>query len=167
MAIANKTGQWLHEHDEKQVMELIKWSKEQLKSVIPVDTENKRLRDLDTQLTQISIDKENRAKQVLAKSLEKKETLTKEILKLELWDSKQLVTKKMKRLKTKKEKQNALKSQINFRHFVLELKTEKMLFQTNKYQKKVVTIDQLQSNLLLLNEIAKQNNGKYANFITL
>ena len=102
MAIANKTGQWLHEHDEKQVMELIKWSKEQLKSVIPVDTENKRLRDLDTQLTQISIDKENRAKQVLAKSLEKKETLTKEILKLELWDSKQLVTKKMKRLKTKK-----------------------------------------------------------------
>jgi hypothetical protein len=83
-------------------MELIKWSKEQLKSVIPVDTENKRLRDLDAQLTQISIDKENRAKQVLAKSLEKKETLTKEILKLELWDSKQLVTKKMKRLKTKK-----------------------------------------------------------------
>jgi hypothetical protein len=77
-------------------MELIKWSKEQLKSVIPVDTENKRLRDLDAQLTQISIDKENRAKQVLAKSLEKKETLTKEILKLELWDSKQLVTKKMK-----------------------------------------------------------------------
>ena len=40
-------------------MELIKWSKEQLKSVIPVDTENKRLRDLDAQLTQISIDKEN------------------------------------------------------------------------------------------------------------
>jgi hypothetical protein len=28
--------------------------------------------------------------------------LTKEILKLELWDSKQLVTKKMKWLKTKK-----------------------------------------------------------------
>jgi hypothetical protein len=40
-----------------------------------------------SQLTQISIDKENRAKQVLAKSLEKKETLTKEILKLGLWDS--------------------------------------------------------------------------------
>jgi hypothetical protein len=40
--------------------------------------------ELDAQLTQISIDKENRAKQVLAKSLEKKETLTKEILKLEL-----------------------------------------------------------------------------------
>jgi ribosomal protein L7/L12 len=39
--------------------------------------------------------------------------LTKEILKLGLWDSKQLVTKKMKRLKTKTEKQNALKSQIN------------------------------------------------------
>ena len=57
-------------HDEKQVMELIKWSKEQLKSVI--DTENKRLRELDAQLIQISIDKENRAKQVLAKSLEKK-----------------------------------------------------------------------------------------------
>jgi hypothetical protein len=161
----NKTGQWLHEHDEKQVMELIKWSKEQLKSVI--DTENKRLRELDAQLTQISIDKENRAKQVLAKSLEKKETLTKEILKLGLWDSKQLVTKKMKRLKTKKEKQNALKSQINFRHFVLEQKAEKRLFQTNKYQKKVVTIDQLQSNLILLIEMAKQNKGKYANFITL
>jgi hypothetical protein len=105
-----------------------------LKSVI--DTENKRLRELDAQLTQISIDKENRAKQVLAKSLEKKETLTKEILKLGLWDSKQLVTKKMKRLKTKKEKQNALKSQINFRHFVLEQKGEKKLFQTNKYQKR-------------------------------
>lgn len=44
----NKTGQWLHEHDEKQVMELIKWSKEQLKSVI--DTENKRLRELDVNL---------------------------------------------------------------------------------------------------------------------
>ena len=58
----NKTGQWLHEHDEKQVMELIKWSKQQLKSVI--DTENKRLRELDAQLTQIRIDKENRAKQV-------------------------------------------------------------------------------------------------------
>jgi alkyl hydroperoxide reductase subunit AhpC len=127
-------------------MEFIKWSKEQLKSVI--DTENKRLRELDAQLIQISIDKENRAKQVLAKSLEKKETLTKEILKLGLWDSKQLVTKKMKRLKTKKEKQNALKSQINFRHFVLEQKAEKRLFQTNKYQKKVVTIDQLQSNLI-------------------
>ena len=138
-----------------------------LKSVI--DTENKRLRELDAQLTQISIDKENRAKQVhvLAKSLEKKETLTKEILKLGLWDSKQLVTKKMKRLKTKKEKQNALKSQINFRHFVLEQKAEKRLFQTNKYQKKVVTIDQLQSNLILLIEMAKQNKGKYANFITL
>ena len=68
--ILNKTGRWLHEHDEKQVMELIKWSKEQLKSVI--DTENKRLRELDAQLTQISIDQENRAKQVLAKSLEKK-----------------------------------------------------------------------------------------------
>jgi hypothetical protein len=146
-------------------MELIKWSKEQLKSVI--DTENKRLRELDAQLTQISIDKENRAKQVLAKSLEKKETLTKEILKLGLWDSKQLVTKKMKRLKTKKEKQNALKSQINFRHFVLEQKAEKRLFQTKKYQKKVVTIDQLQSNLILLIEIAKQNKVKYANFITL
>jgi hypothetical protein len=52
----NKTGQWLHEHDEKQVMELIKWSKQQLKSVI--DTENKRLRELDAQLTQIRIDKE-------------------------------------------------------------------------------------------------------------
>jgi hypothetical protein len=38
-------------------MELIKWSKEQLKSVI--DTENKRLHELDAQLTQISIDKEN------------------------------------------------------------------------------------------------------------
>jgi rRNA processing protein Krr1/Pno1 len=47
-------------------MELIKWSKEQLKYVI--DTENKRLRELDAQLTQISIDKQNRAKQVLAKS---------------------------------------------------------------------------------------------------
>ena len=152
-------------HDEKQVMELIKWSKEQLKSVI--DTENKRLRELDAQLIQISIDKENRAKQVLAKSLEKKEILTKEILKLGLWDSKQLATKKMKRLKTKKEKQNALKSQINFRLFVLEQKAEKMLFQTNKYQKKVVTIDQLQSNLILLIEMAKQNKGKYANFITL
>ena len=58
----NRTGQWLHEHDEKQVMELIKWSKEQSKCVI--DTENKRLRELDAQLTQISIDKENRAKQV-------------------------------------------------------------------------------------------------------
>ena len=125
------------------------------------------MRELDAQLTQISIDKENLAKQVLAKSLEKKETLTKEILKLGLWDSKQLVNKKMGRLKAKKEKQNALKSQINFRHFVLELKTEKMLFQTNKYQKKVVTIDELQSNLILLNEIAKQNNGKYANVITL
>ena len=125
------------------------------------------MRELDAQLTQISIDKENRAKQVLAKSLEKKETLTKEILKLGLWDSKQLVTKKMKRLKTKKEKQNALKSQINFRHFVLEQKAEKRLFQTNKYQKKVVTIDQLQSNLILLIEMAKQNKGKYANFITL
>ena len=45
----NKTGQWLHTHDEKQVMELIKWSKEQLKSVI--DTENKRLRELDANLT--------------------------------------------------------------------------------------------------------------------
>jgi hypothetical protein len=146
-------------------MELIKWSKEQLKSVI--DTENKRLRELDAQLIQISIDKENRAKQVLAKSLEKKEILTKEILKLGLWDSKQLATKKMKRLKTKKEKQNALKSQINFRHFVLEQKAEKRLFQTNKYQKKVVTIDQLQSNLILLIEMAKQNKGKYANFITL
>jgi hypothetical protein len=146
-------------------MELIKWSKEQLKSVI--DTENKRLRELDAQLTQISIDKENRAKQVLAKSLEKKETLTKEILKLELWDSKQLVTKKMKRLKTKTEKQNALKSQINFRHFVLEQKAEKMLFQTNKYQKKVVTIDQLQSYLILLIEMTKQNKGKYSNCITL
>ena len=53
-------------------------------------------------LLKSALDKENRAKQVLAKSLEKKETLTKEILKLELWDSKQLVTKKMKRLKTKK-----------------------------------------------------------------
>ena len=138
-----------------------------LKSVI--DTENKRLRELDAQLTQISIDKENQAKQVLAKSLEKKETLTTEILKLGLWDSKQLaiVTKKMKRLKTKKEKQNALKSQINFRQFVLEQKAEKRLFQTNKYQKKVVTIDQLQSNLILLIEMAKQNKGKYANFITL
>ena len=125
------------------------------------------MRELDAQLTQISIDKENLAKQVLAKSLEKKETLTKEILKLGLWDSKQLVNKKMGRLKAKKEKQNALKSQINFRHFVLELKTEKMLFQTNKYQKKVFTIDELQSNLILLNEIAKQNNGKYANVITL
>jgi ribosome biogenesis protein Tsr3 len=79
----------------------------------------------------------------LAKSLEKKETLTKEILKLGLWDSKQLATKKMKRLKTKKEKQNALKSQINFRHLVLERNAEKILFQMNKYQKKVVTIDQL------------------------
>ena len=146
-------------------MELIKWSKEQLNYVI--DTENKRLRELDAQLTQISIDKQNRAKQVLAKSLVLKETLTKEILKLGLWDSKQLANKKMGRLKAKKEKQNALKSQINFRHFVLELKTEKMLFQTNKYQKKVVTIDELQSNLILLNEIAKQNNGKYANVITL
>ena len=104
---------------------------------------------------------------VLAKSLDKKETLTKEILKLGLWDSKQLVTKKVKRLKTKTEKQNALKSQINSRHFVLEQKAEKMLFQTNKYQKKVVTIDQLQSNLILLNEMAKQNKGKYANLITL
>jgi hypothetical protein len=83
-------------------MELIKWSKEQLKYVI--DTENKRLRELDAQLTQISIDKQNRAKQVLAKSLVLKETLTKEILKLGLWDSKQLVTKRMKRLKAKKEK---------------------------------------------------------------
>jgi len=125
------------------------------------------LRELDAKLTHISIDKENRAKQVLAKSLEKKETLTKEILTLGLWDSKQLVTKKMKRLKTKKEKQNALKSQINFQHFVLEQKAEKRLFQTNKYQKKVVTIDQLQSNLILLIEMAKQNKGKYANFITL
>jgi hypothetical protein len=123
--------------------------------------------ELDAQLTQISIDKENRAKQVLAKSLEKKETLTKEILKLELWDSKQLATKKMKRLKTKKEKQNALKCPTNFRHFVLEQKTKKRLFQTNKYQKKVVTIDQLLSNLILLIEMAKQNKGKYANFITL
>jgi hypothetical protein len=35
--ILNKTGRWLHEHDEKQVMELIKWSKEQLKSVIDTD----------------------------------------------------------------------------------------------------------------------------------
>jgi hypothetical protein len=34
-----------------------------------------------------------------------------------------------------------------------------MLFQTNKYQKKVVTIDQLQSNLILLIEMAKQNKG--------
>jgi hypothetical protein len=66
---------------------------------------------------------------MFAKSLEKKETLTKEILKLELWDSKQLATKKMKRLKTKTEKQNALKSQINFRHFVLEQKAEKFKFQ--------------------------------------
>jgi hypothetical protein len=40
--------------------------------------------------------------------------LTKEILKLGFWDSKQLVAKKMKRLKTKKEKQNALKSQYLF-----------------------------------------------------
>jgi hypothetical protein len=55
-------------------MELIKWSKEQLKSVI--DTENKRLRELDAKLTHISIDKENRTKQILAKSLEKKETLS-------------------------------------------------------------------------------------------
>ena len=39
------------------VMELIKWSMEQLMSVI--DTENKRLRELFAQLTQISIDKEN------------------------------------------------------------------------------------------------------------
>ena len=93
--------------------------------------------------------------------------MTKEILKLELWDSKQLVTKKMKRLKTKKEKQNALKSQINFRHFGLEHKAEKMLFQTNKYHKKVVSIDQLQSTLILLIEMTKQNKGKYANFITL
>ena len=66
-----------------------------------------------------------------------------------------------------RKKNNALKSQINFRHFVLEQKAEKMLFQTNKYQKKVVTIDQLQSNLILLIEMAKQNKGKYANVITL
>jgi ribosomal protein L7/L12 len=78
--------------------------------------------------------------EVLAKSLGKKETLTKEILKLGLWDSKQLVTKKMKRLKTKTEKQNALKSQINFRHFVLEQKAEKILFQTNKFQNYLILV---------------------------
>jgi hypothetical protein len=62
---------------------------------------------------------------------------------------------------------NALKCPTNFRHFVLEQKTKKRIFQTNKYQKKVVTIDQLLSNLILLIEMAKQNKGKYANFITL
>ena len=93
--------------------------------------------------------------------------MTKEIIELELWDSKQLVTKKMKLLKTKKEKHNALKSQINFRYFVLEHKAEKKLLKTNKYQKKVVSIDQLQSTLILLIEMTKQSKGKYANFIIL
>jgi hypothetical protein len=62
---------------------------------------------------------------------------------------------------------SGLYSRENYLHFVLEQKAEKMLFQTNKYQKKVVTIDHLQSNLILLIEMVKQNKGKYANFIAL
>lgn len=152
----NKTGEWLHQQDEEQISKLVVWSKEQLKSL--VQTEKTRLLELEAQLTQISIDKENRAKQLKAKTVERKEILTKEITKLGFWDTRRLVECKMRNLKTKKNKRNALKVQINFRQFVLEQKADKRLFQTCKYQGHTVSIEQLKSNLLELINMAK-NTG--------
>ena len=59
---------------------------------------------LEAELTQIRIDKEKRTKEVIAKSVKRRETLTKEIVDIGFWDSKQKIGKKLRK-KTEKAKE--------------------------------------------------------------
>ncbi|XP_063446536.1 uncharacterized protein LOC134726070 [Mytilus trossulus] len=151
----NRTANWLQQKDDKKVEELISWSKKNLKSM--KETEKLRIQELDSKLKQISIDKENRTKALAAKSKERKESLTQEIVKLGFWDKKGVVNAKLKKLKTQTAKRNALKYQINFRNYVLEQKADIKYFRVTKYQRQTVTINQLKTNLLTLISMTTNN----------
>ncbi|XP_071144359.1 uncharacterized protein [Mytilus edulis] len=151
----NRTANWLQQKDDEKVEELISWSKKNLKSM--KETEKLRIQELDSKLRQISIDKENRTKALAAKSKERKESLTQEIVKLGFWDKKGVVNAKLKKLKTQTAKRNALKTQINFRNYVLEQKADIKYFRVTKYQRQTVTINQLKTNLLTLISMTTNN----------
>ncbi|VDI38841.1 Hypothetical predicted protein [Mytilus galloprovincialis] len=129
----NRTANWLQQKDDEKVEELISWSKKNLKSM--KETEKLRIQELDSKLRQISIDKENRTKALAAKSKERKESLTQEIVKLGFWDKKGVVNAKLKKLKTQTAKRNALKNSNQFQELCFGTKSRHKIFPSHQIPK--------------------------------
>ena len=91
------------------------------------------------------------------KEIKEKEDLTKQISCLGLWTTKEEVHKGLDRMKTKKEKQYALKLQIKFRKKVLcQSSEDQTVFQFSHNHKTFTNVELLQ-NLLKLLSLDSQN----------
>ncbi|CAC5369468.1 unnamed protein product [Mytilus coruscus] len=141
----NTTGVWLNQQTEQHVQELINRSKLKIKDI--KITEKQRLLDLKNELERISREKEEKARRILFKKCNEKKKLVEHILKLGLWDNARKVDQELTKVKFLKNKREILKTQIKFRHLVLEQPGEKTLFQVSQVNKKPVTISQLTKNL--------------------
>lgn len=118
MFTANKTLAWLNEKQENEIEKLVKWTKSEIKQI--KQTEMSRLKMLQDELEQISIQKEKNARAIQAKLISEKQTLTNSIVKYELWDTEEQIDLKLSEIKGVKHKTDCVKDQIKFRNIVLQ-----------------------------------------------
>ena len=81
----NKTGVWLTKKSDKEVKELMDWSKKVLPSIM--QKEKERVQQLKEELERLSREKEARAREKREKARREKEQLTRSILQDGLWKS--------------------------------------------------------------------------------
>lgn len=118
MFTANKTLAWLNEKQENEIEKLVKWTKSEIKQI--KQTEMSRLKMLQDELEQISIQREKNARAIQAKLISEKQTLTNSIVKYELWDTEEQIDLKLSEIKGVKHKTDCVKDQIKFRNIVLQ-----------------------------------------------
>ncbi|XP_065887842.1 uncharacterized protein [Dysidea avara] len=144
----NKTSEWLENKASEEKKRLLNAART-LTSVHKANF-HKRRQEIEVKRKEIFESKERDRRKKKEKEIKEKESLTKQISSAGLWTTKEEVHKGLDKMRTKKEKQDALKLQIKFRKRVLCQSTDDQAVFHFSHNHKPFTNSELLHNLFKL-----------------